>query len=74
MKIHVNPSNKNLHHPRSFDIIKFYFIIQCWALYGNVEFTKNFYGHHKLGNKQNKKHCSFPTYTQCTTNSSLRSE
>lgn len=50
MKIHVNPSNKNLHHPRSFDIIKFYFIIQCWALYGNVEFTKNFYGHHKLGN------------------------
>lgn len=39
----INPSNKNLHHPRNFDTVKFYFIVQCWALYGNVEFTENFY-------------------------------
>lgn len=56
--IQINPSNKNLHHPRNFDIVKFYFIVQCWALYGNVEFTKNFYWCHKLGRKtkQNTPH------------------
>lgn len=39
----INPSNKNPHHPKNLDLIKFYFIVQCWALYGHVEFAKNFY-------------------------------
>lgn len=47
--------NKNLHHPRNFDIVKFYFIVQCWALYGNMEFTKNFYWRHKLGKRKKNK-------------------